>query len=202
LGIAIKGVTSSLSFWLVLIPLVITAIGFLINKLNEPTAAEKKFEALAEQAEEAKNRVKETAQAVEDLKSGIDKYNEVYSIFSECTRGTEEWYNSLNKVNDEVKALLEKFPELEVKVDSVTGALTFVPESLEEAQKEAEHKNKAAELANTIIENKTSEQSVNVASQELDVEITGRTIKSLIANGKLTNVLEEDIKRYQEEYIN
>jgi predicted nucleotide-binding protein (sugar kinase/HSP70/actin superfamily) len=109
----------------VIIGTLVAAIWLTVKAYNADAEAARKA---AEAAENLKEKSEETARALESVSSAIDKYNQLVETFNECTKGTEEWYNALKAVNDEVLSILEKNPELAKQMQIVrdeNGMLTI-----------------------------------------------------------------------------
>ena len=62
-------------------------------------------EALASASEEAKRQL-------EGIKNGFDAYDTAVEKLNSCVKGTEEWNEALNEVNNTVMGLLDAYPEL------------------------------------------------------------------------------------------
>ena len=128
---------------LVVTLLLVAAIGLLVLGVMGLVAAWKNYQAntpegkmktLKEEAEELTKTLDETKQKAEELQQSFDTYDSVVEKLSECKKGTEEWRDALNEVNNTVLQLLQDYPELASYVDSEgkagiyrdekTGALT------------------------------------------------------------------------------
>jgi hypothetical protein len=57
---------------------------------------------------------------LEDLRSTFNTYDEAVKALEECTKGTDEWYEALKKVNDTVLDILANNPELMKQSDLFT----------------------------------------------------------------------------------
>lgn len=86
-------------------------------KNNSPEGQLKKLstasKALAEKLDSAKT-------AADNLRQAFDKYDSAVAALDACTKGTDEWYEALQNVNDTVLEILEEYPELM----SIQGAIT------------------------------------------------------------------------------
>lgn len=67
--------------------------------------AEKAYKNLSDQANEATSKV-------EQIVSAFEEYDSVVEKLKECDKGTEEWQNALDDVNNKIWDILEAYPEL------------------------------------------------------------------------------------------
>jgi hypothetical protein len=87
---------------------------------------EKVFERATAAANSARESFEDCKTKAEELKSAFDNYNTIVDKLNSCYRGTQEWTNALIEANDQVLALLEKYPELAKYVErDENGLLTF-----------------------------------------------------------------------------
>ena len=128
----------------------IVGIIALIKKLSDAynadaIAAEKAKKAateISEQWKEAKDRA-------EELRSTFDNYNTVIDKLNECTKGTKEWRDALQEVNQTVLDILQEHPELASQLnivrDTETGQLSIT--NAEEIFTKAEAQASALQIA-------------------------------------------------------
>lgn len=89
----------------------------------------------ADAAEEAAQKTKEAQKAYEDLresylnlKSSLDDLASAEDTLSELTKGTEEWKDALQEVNEKVLNLIKEFPELKQYITSTQDGLLGLTE--------------------------------------------------------------------------
>ena len=115
------------------------------NRFNEAAErAQKNAENLAKVAQEAKQKVNE-------LKDSFNNYDSAVDKLEECIRGTQEWRDALQQVNEQALAILDKYPQLLAmeglfKRDE-DGTLKFDQSKVNEAIKKATDAADAASLA-------------------------------------------------------
>ena len=60
------------------------------------------------------------------MKKAFDGYDNIVDKLKDCDKGTKEWVETLNAANQEVLALLGKYPELQDYIErNADGLLTF-----------------------------------------------------------------------------
>ena len=172
------GTTVSLAMWQVtLIVMAITALigvfALLWDAANGPSDAEKNLTKLSEEADRAKESLKNARDAYNELKDDINNYDSILKAFKSCTSGTDEWREALQNLNSEVRLLIEKYPELRkyLTTDPISGALTLNPEGFQEAEKVANRQVTAAMLNSALADQRVAEATVAVKSEKLDDEL-------------------------------
>jgi len=108
------------TLWSLLWPiaLVLGAIALAAWGLAEAFAAAKaaspegRLEATKNEAKELKTALDNAKTAAEDLNSSFNSYDSAVEALENCTKGTQEWRDALQNVNNEVLNLLSKYPEL------------------------------------------------------------------------------------------
>jgi TP901 family phage tail tape measure protein len=127
----------------------LVAIGSALYKMiNADTEAAEKA---AEKAEALKNVASDLKSEFESLKSAFDEYDSVTETLNACTKGTEEWREALSEVNDQVKDMLDEYPELLKYVKtSADGNLYFEQSDIDNILSEYETKASAAQYASLV----------------------------------------------------
>ena len=131
-GTAMTAVLGPIAAVIAVIAGLVIAIDLLIKWYNKDAIA---AERAAEAAKKQKEALNETKQAYDELKSTIEDYKGAEDALSKLTEGTEEWHEAVNKVNETVLELLDKYPELAQYIDNVDGKLSIQKEGLEVIQK-------------------------------------------------------------------
>lgn len=106
--------------------LALLLIGFLavsaIMKSFSPEEKLKKAQAAADAAAEAAD---EAAAAYDRLSEALDSLEGKYKALEELTRGTKEWNEAVQAINDSVLDLVADYPELAAFVENKNGVLTI-----------------------------------------------------------------------------
>ena len=124
----------------------------LVKAENADADAEKR---VAKTMEELGTAADDAKQAVTDLQNALDSYDTVIETLNECTKGTQEWYDALEDVNNKVLELLDAYPELL----SMQGAVTRDANGMLTISKEAQ---------NQILENAKDAQNVLSAAATME----------------------------------
>lgn len=121
LAISILGVEATLPPLLVIVLAIMAAMAALILivvglsaafaefKNNSPEGKLAKSTAAAKELSEKLDKAKQSA---ENLKNAFNNYDSVVEQLENCTRGTDEWKQALEDVNNQVLDILNKYPEL------------------------------------------------------------------------------------------
>lgn len=126
----------------------IVAVGtaaHLAYKYVEENSPEAIYKREAAALENYTSVTKEAKQAQEELFSKVNSYEENLKSLDELTKGTQEYQNALNKVNDEAKELLKLYPELAASYKMENGAIAIDKEALNNAKNKAQQETKKAE---------------------------------------------------------
>ena len=164
------GLMATFIAFLVPLALVVAAIWGLVKAFQaiQANTPEGKLKAAQEKAEEFKNTLDEATTAANDLKSAFDSYESVRDKLKSCTKGTEEWYEALNKVNDQVLDLLAKYPELsEYLRTDVNGAMYFDAEGMAKVQQAYNNEALTARGASIGADAAVREAQINVDRNNL-----------------------------------
>lgn len=88
---------------------IVKALDSLINAQSaEAKAAEEANKAL----EEAKENATATKNAYQELKNEITDYSEAVNALDQYTKGTEEWRDASEELNEQIQNLITKYPDL------------------------------------------------------------------------------------------
>ena len=98
---------------------------------NTPEA---KLKAAKEALEEQKTSLENAKTAAEDLQSAFDNYQSVRTELDNCTKGTDEWREALEKVNEVVTNMITDFPQLKQYLELKDGALSLNEEGINQYQ--------------------------------------------------------------------
>ena len=123
--------------------------------------AEENARALADAAEEAKNRAKE-------LKEAFDSYHEIVDKLNSCAKGTQEWRDTLQEVNQQVLDLIEKYPDLAKYVTTNSDGVMEISEKGEEVlTKQTNDAAAAVMAASTQAHRNFREKQINVMKDKI-----------------------------------
>ena len=145
--------------WIALVIMAaVAAVGLLIAGIVALSNAESKEEKEAKKMAAASKELAETAdeakQAVEDLKSAFDGYDSAIETLNECVKGTQEWYDALRAVENEVLNIMSKYPELAKNANLFTrseaGTLMINPEEREKIIADAERHAAVTQAASIV----------------------------------------------------
>lgn len=120
-----------------------------VQAYNEDAIAAERAAKASEKLNEASQEAKTT---LDSIKKSFEKYDTLTDKLQECTKGTQEWKDALNEVNNEVLNILEQYPDLNIQVkrDEDTGALSIEnqEEIIQQAEERAERAQQAAIIGN------------------------------------------------------
>ena len=125
------------------------------GKLAKSTAAAK---ALSEKLDEAK-------QSAENLKSAFDNYDSVVEKLENCTRGTDEWKQALEDVNNQVLDIINKYPELLEMEGAITrkdGVLSISEDARQRIQDIADSRVDVLQAASLQMNNEVKQNKLAV----------------------------------------
>ena len=129
---------------------------------------EGKLEAAEEEAKALSETFAELKSEADGLASAFDAYDSVVDRLTECTRGTDEWAEALQAVNDQVLDMLDTYPELLQYVQrGENGQLFFNQSDIDNVLKGAQQRASAAQYASLEGEVKVQQAQINVDKSEL-----------------------------------
>lgn len=79
---------------------------------NSESESEKAIREANEALEAAKENANATKNAYNDLKNEINDYTKTVDALAQYTKGTEEWRNASEQLNESIQNLISKYPEL------------------------------------------------------------------------------------------
>lgn len=154
---------------------VITAIIALVAIIvNYVDTYEKKLKRLDEALETNRQKVEELSSAYDELLKGRDGYNDLLAQLEGLTKGTDEYLQKIDEINQTAFDLIDKYPNLEWSVDS-EGIVRIDPESLEKEIKTTYKRLGNLKLGTLGIQSNTA----NVKQEQKTEELTG-AIKEVV----------------------
>ena len=114
------------------IGLIIAAIAILVAGIvllaKSIETDNEKLERLTEEADKAKETADEANQALNDLLSAKDGYDDLINQLKNLEAGTDAWKQKLKEVNNEVLDLIEQYPELANYIENTSEGLKISQE--------------------------------------------------------------------------
>ena len=162
------GIESQAAWWWAI--LIVAAVAALVvgiiaiaNAIKN-ASPEAKLERAQEAADKSADAADRAAESYENLKNSFEGLEKGYEILENLTRGTEEWNDAINDINNSVLDLIAQYPALAALVENEGGVLTIDINS-DEAQAIL---NEAKESA-IIAKNNSNMAALEVAKAEDEV---------------------------------
>ena len=121
------------TLWFIGIAAALVGLVLVIKSATDAWNADAKAaEEAAKKAEEAKQKYQEIRQEFNELKSSLENHQAAVNALEDLKQGTEEWYEAVQKLNEETLDLITKYPELAKYVQNVDGSLRLSEEGMQE----------------------------------------------------------------------
>lgn len=179
-----------------------TVFGVVAYSMYKADQEAKKYETQLKNAEKAHKETQENLSKVrieyDNLTTAIENLRSEQDALDTMTKGTSEWKDQLKKVNEEVTALLENFPELKKYATYENGQWVIKDEGLEEYQKELENRVKFQTTANLATENAEVEAKsiVGLTSSEEFTDLVDKISDGTgLTKNDIRDILLEDLKQ-------
>ena len=182
-----EGTVAALGFMGAILPYVAIFAGVslaiygLVKAWNKQADAAKQAAKVAQQSKKA---YEQTKQSYEDLKNSITELESAEDSMQNLVKGTQQWNDALNDVNNRVLELIEKFPELGEQVENVGGKLQFKQGALEELKQKQQQNT----LVSGLVYAKSKEDSDQATKASL-ITNTSREIPGMDSS-TLTKVVD------------
>jgi len=140
----------------------------------EQNSPEAQLAKTAKTAEELSENLEEVRKEAQEIKDTFDKYDSLIDKLNNCAKGTKEWYEALEEVNNCALDLLEKYPDLAKYEGLFTrkdGMLTIDPNVVENIIKDLDNQVNSATAAALL-------SSADVAQKKAD-NLTAETRSSI-----------------------
>lgn len=161
-----KFIASCWQLIVVLAVLVVAIVGLVhYIKYLQRNSPEGKLKAATEAADRAAEAANRATEAYKELSNGFEDLGDKYKNLENLTKGTREWREAVQEINDEVLQLISKNPELASLYENVGGVLTL--KSGSEEQVEAILNNKALEAAQAQSMKSTADLMVKKAEKNV-----------------------------------
>ena len=165
------GVLGSIAVPLLAVSAVVVTGYALYKAYNQAADAAKKA---AEEADNASAAYKRAKDSFKNLTSSIEDYSDAKSALSELVKGTEQWYNKIDELNDKVLQLLQTFPELANYITTTSdGILQISDKGLEEVRKTYRQRAYISGMVNADLQEKSYQAERNAKSIEEGRRIYG-----------------------------
>lgn len=193
-GTAVTFSAAAKAIWSALEPLVpfigiaagvALAIGGIVYALGAEEREMKKAEQSAKENIAAAQTLKEE---YENLKNSIDKLKNAEDVLKGLTKGTVEWKEAVMEVNDQVLALIDKYPELMQYLNSSDGVLSIDEEGLDKLLDLQMQRAKTAQVASLQSQIDLKEKQGNTLVEAVEVTYEDTTS----GNSTVTDTLGED----------
>ncbi len=121
---------------------------------------------------EAFNEVK---QASDNLVSSFSEYNDLKDKLDSCTKGTTEWYEALNDVNNKVLEIMTEYPELATMAGAIStdenGLMSITAKGQEELTKLYEQRVTATNAAKIQANQNLRNSKIQQTAYELHINL-------------------------------
>lgn len=182
---------------------VLVVVAYQLRKADEEA---KKYETALKNAEKAHKETQENLAKVTEeynnLTTAIENLQDDRNTLDTMTEGTSEWKEQLKKVNEEVKTLLENFPELKKYATYVNGEWVISDEGFEKYQKELEDRKNFQTTTNYAAENAEIEAKsiVDFTNQKAFTDIVEKVANTtFLSDTEVRDILLQDLQKSKEE---
>ena len=201
-AVTIFGVQTSLAMWQVTLIVAAIAACVAIFALLIKSAQDKSMEHQMKKNQQAASDLADNLEAVKEeaeaISAAFDEYDSLVETLNDCTRGTQEWRDALDAVNECVLDLLQEYPQLATYQDLYTrnadGMLELNKDVMETIEKDMEVLKDTASAAALL-------SAADVAQDRADIK--GRDLKNEVGSygaGAVTYV--DDMgNAYYENYV-
>ena len=156
-------------------------------------------------AKDLKSALDDAKTAAQELQSAFDSYDSAVEALENCTKGTQEWRDALQAVNNEVLNLLNSYPELASYIQyGKNGEMTISDEGRQMLFDQSNQRINAAQAATSAANANIRELQVKIDTKDLRDSITSATIGLTAtdaqsdggnANDKVVNYLIKNAKQ-------
>ncbi|MDD4804361.1 MAG: phage tail tape measure protein [Candidatus Pacebacteria bacterium] len=119
---------------------------------------EGKLKTLQEEADKASDAFDRVSASVTDVRNKLDELASGQETLADLTKGSEEWYEAVAKINNEILKLLETYPELSAMITSDQGVLNLSAAGMKYVQEEESTRLQAASNISLNAQKKVMEQ--------------------------------------------
>lgn len=161
-----------------------------------------------ELAKEAAAGLEEEAKAAQEtadnLRAAFDKYDSAIDKLQSCTRGTEEWKNALEEVNDAALGVINTLGDLSAEdIESLysrnaDGMIEFNEDKIAELQEKADQKASAAEYAASMGQVRVAQANNSVALKDIGNTVSNEQYNNTAGNfaqasSTIQKIIEENL---------
>lgn len=130
LGWFLFAMTAIVVVLVVLIALIVKLVKHIQNSTPEA-----KLEAAKEAADDAAEAAQNAADAFTNLSDSWDSLGDKYKALEDMTRGSQEWRDAVREINSEVLELMDKYKELDIRMEDGVLHITNIKDVLVEYEK-------------------------------------------------------------------
>lgn len=147
-----------------------------------------------EQLEAAKENAEDAKKAYEEIKTTLENYDSALEALYNCQRGTEEWYEATENLNNEIQNLVDKYPDL-LKISNLFNTDgTLNRDVLENYKNEMKVAAQASQLAVIQAQSRIDIVKATNASKELSGNVEKRVLEKLSENGYNEELISNELQ--------
>ena len=152
--------------------------------------------------EEEANAAKEAA---DNLRASFEKYDSAVEKLQSCTRGTEEWKNALEEVNDAALGIINTMGDMSAEdieglySRNADGMIEFDKDKMSELQDKADQKASAAEYAASMGQVRAAQAANNVKLNDIGDTVFNEQLRNTGGDyaqnsSTIQKIIEENLK--------
>ena len=163
----------------------VVAIGYTIYKVyNQASDAAKQAAENAKYAKEQYDKVKES---FDNLTSSLKNYHEAEDALSKLVKGTEQWYDKVDQLNNKVLELLQNYPELAKYINmDENGVLSISKQGEKQIKNQQRQRVYTAAMTNAELQQKSYQ-----ADRTAKIVESGRDIYGFGGGQVLEKIIDE-----------
>ena len=146
----------------------IATVGYTVAKAYDAQTNSAKQAAQA--AHDAQEQAAEVRNEYNELKTSLDNLKDARSTLNGLKKGTEEWKEAVLELNEQVLALLDKYPELSKYITNEDGVLGISQEGMDAILESQRAKAQAAQEAAITASGESAKQAALADAQQVGRE--------------------------------
>lgn len=143
---------------------VAAAVGLIVAAYKDWNKEAEAAKQASENAVEAKKHYDNLKTSLDNIKTALDNLHTAEDNLDSLTKGTQEWRDALQQVNNQVLDLIAEYPELTKYVENNNGQLSISKEGEEEYLKNLQEGVQIARNASYIANSRSREANINAAA--------------------------------------
>lgn len=140
------------------------AIGLVIAAYKDWNKEAEAAEQASKNAVEAKKHYDNLKTSLDNIKTALDNLHTAEDNLDSLTKGTQEWRDALQQVNNQVLDLIAEYPELTKYVENNNGQLSISKKGEEEYLKNLQEGVQIARNASYVANSRSREANINAAA--------------------------------------